>query len=336
MLIRLLQTLRDCHALGVIHRDIKPDNVILRDGKLDSPMLIDFGLAFGDALGPSDHSTVTEQGVGNRILILPEQLADPAAKRDPVSDITQVVGLLFILLFNKAPISLDHPKGLKPHERFEWRSRLSNLEKWQLDQLAIIFSTGFEQDPAQRWPSAERLIPELEVLTLDSPPPPRSRSVEERIKQLAGQANNSTNQLLLRMETLGVEIHQAVLHTADKLYNAYTQHITLVHAPGTNWEPATRRYRFQLSLQARLKGTPAQLISYTLLLFGTDICLYREVTRGYQPFIDAVFPGKDQGSAVSPPPGHLLRVPAFDPRAKEHIQTVVVGSTTRTHYPNCY
>jgi len=313
LLIRVLQTLHDCHGLGVIHRDIKPEHVILRDGALEAPILIDFGLAFGDELGPNDHSTATDQGVGNRFIILPEQWGDSAAKRDPISDITQVVGILFFLLFDKSPGSLAHGQNLKPHERFDWRSQLSTFEKWQLDQLALIFNTGFELDPAQRWPSAERLIAELEVLTLDSPPPPKSRPVEERIQQLRSQANNSTNQLLARLEMLGSEVWGAVTQTTDQISIEFSQYLSLVRAGAGILDAPERRYRFHLALQSRYKGTQ-QTIAYILQLRDSEVVVSRQfIEHGYM-----------QLRGQNPPSNTLLlSVPVFDPRAAEDIRAVI-------------
>jgi serine/threonine-protein kinase len=45
----LLEVLRHCHTNGVLHRDIKPDNIILRNGEIDEPVLIDFGMGVGGA-----------------------------------------------------------------------------------------------------------------------------------------------------------------------------------------------------------------------------------------------------------------------------------------------
>src|ERR1700722_18760821 len=146
VIIKLLETLRDCHKLGVIHRDIKPCHVILREGKLADPVLIDFGLAFGDDLGPSEFSTASAQGLGNRFIILPEQWSESAAKRLPASDLAQVVGLLFFLLIKQNPGILVDERNRKPHQRFQFREAISALAKWQINQLQRIFDIGFEYD----------------------------------------------------------------------------------------------------------------------------------------------------------------------------------------------
>src|SRR5205823_165431 len=50
IVINLLETLAHCHNEGPVHRDIKPDNVVLRDGDPSRPVLLDFGLTFNAEL----------------------------------------------------------------------------------------------------------------------------------------------------------------------------------------------------------------------------------------------------------------------------------------------
>ncbi len=64
MIIKVLAVLKFCHEQGVIHRDIKPCHVILRQGDPSDPVLIDFGLAFNEKTD-CEFETESDQGVGN-------------------------------------------------------------------------------------------------------------------------------------------------------------------------------------------------------------------------------------------------------------------------------
>ncbi len=69
--VGLVEALRDMHQVGVIHRDLKPDNVLLTE---DGPRVIDFGISRA-----TDHHTLTVTGriLGTPPYMSPEQLSAP-------------------------------------------------------------------------------------------------------------------------------------------------------------------------------------------------------------------------------------------------------------------
>jgi len=75
--IQLCNILVKCHEKGVLHRDIKPDNVVLRGVSAVDPILIDFGQSFNRDEVDNPRLTPAGQQLGNRFLHLPElQSAD--------------------------------------------------------------------------------------------------------------------------------------------------------------------------------------------------------------------------------------------------------------------
>ncbi len=76
--IGLLRGVRELQDLGILHRDIKPDNVALRTAGWDAPVLLDFGLA--RVLDMSAH-TVYPTRVGTAAYMAPEQLRGEPARR---------------------------------------------------------------------------------------------------------------------------------------------------------------------------------------------------------------------------------------------------------------
>jgi serine/threonine protein kinase len=193
---RLLDTLQFCHERDVIHRDIKPSHVILRDGRDDQPVLLDYGLSFNrpsaapafGANGDAEHN-----GNGNGHLAaapfiqLPEDHGRGADKHTDVSDLTQCAGVLFYLLTSARPGPLTDDRGRRPHEREAAQKLLAQLDATYREQLARIFDVAFTDDPGRRWQSAESLGAEIDRLQNPNLPGPedpvrgRARMIRRRL-----------------------------------------------------------------------------------------------------------------------------------------------------------
>lgn len=152
------KTLAYCHALGIYHRDIKPDNIILRDGNPVDPCLIDFGLSFNENEKIVVNVTPGWEQIGNRFLLLPELRVSQSNKHDPRSDVTTLVGLLIYALTGEEPSSLDDGSDAKPHQRPKEKEILGNLSPTKLRILNLIFDIGFNTDVNTRWQSIESLL----------------------------------------------------------------------------------------------------------------------------------------------------------------------------------
>ncbi len=148
--IQLSDILIYCHKSGILHRDIKQDNIILRGDSSSDPVLIDFGLSFNEEDTEQSPLTPDGQQLGNRLLHLPELQTGDSTKRYVESDISQVCAVLFYALTGKAPVQpIDH-EGLKPHQRASAKPMLAEIDS---PTLTSLFDKGFEQMFSKRFRS---------------------------------------------------------------------------------------------------------------------------------------------------------------------------------------
>jgi serine/threonine protein kinase len=168
--LKIVRIVKAAHAVDVLHRDIKPDNVVIReDAGVLTPFLVDFGMAHIDE--PDGFATHNSQEVGNRFMRLPEYNSGFDNKQDPRSDYTFCVGLLFFMLTKTNPSALLDESNNPPHQRRVERLLLreSGLDE---DRLLRFFDIGFQNDITKRFQTPEDLIAGLEGLLTTQPADP--------------------------------------------------------------------------------------------------------------------------------------------------------------------
>ncbi|QLI99657.1 serine/threonine-protein kinase [Streptomyces sp. NEAU-sy36] len=98
----LTEALRDIHRAGLVHRDLKPRNVLMTE---DGPRVIDFGIS---RAADNQNLTATGRMIGTPPFMSPEQLAAP---RDvtPASDVFSLGSLLVFAAVGTGPFDADSP-----------------------------------------------------------------------------------------------------------------------------------------------------------------------------------------------------------------------------------
>lgn len=165
---KIVETIAHMHELPLVHRDLKPDNVILRSESIAEPVVIDLGLAWSESRASDDFDTEFGQEMGNRFFRLPE-FAPGRAHRDPRSDVTLVAGLLLFMIAGRAPRILRDEHGRAPHEALlpDIAQELINDNRWP--KLKRVFNVAFQPEVEARYQSIADLRTSLSNLAPDTP-----------------------------------------------------------------------------------------------------------------------------------------------------------------------
>jgi serine/threonine-protein kinase len=157
----LLIILQECHLAGCVHRDVKPDNIILANSSPANVTLLDFGLNYHE-MPDIDFQTEHWQEVGNRFLRLPELSAGSRLKQDPRSDLSFAAGMLFYLLTGEHPDVLQDGEGRLPHQRSKPLVALRKIAGERFGYLASTFDSAFAPLLVDRYPNAENMLSKMD------------------------------------------------------------------------------------------------------------------------------------------------------------------------------
>jgi len=183
---QILAGLGAIHAAGIIHRDIKPQNVLI--GLDGSARVTDFGVAHGPLVGPlTTHGTT----VGTASYMAPEQAR--GGKLSPATDLYAVGVVLFELLTGRLPFEADNPMAVMlSHLQDPAPLPTSVAPGVQIPadvQTAVM--RALNKDPSQRFASADAMSKVLtEAIGSGGVAPPRSPSVDAATTQVSPVVTN--------------------------------------------------------------------------------------------------------------------------------------------------
>ncbi len=299
--LRILAIVDHCHSRGVVHRDIKPCHIILRDSSLDDPVLIDFGLAYHAELQPTDAGTKLGEGRGNRFFTGPEHMAgNPDVNRSPITDVTACLGLLFFSLTKQEPGVLRDHESRKPHNRVDLAQLLAGEPSWRRDILSKTFDIGFEWEPFRRWQGAEGLAARIEQLLSEQEP--TFSGLDTRLSELVAKADeDSPAKWIMLARPMGDELASLIERTTQLALEKTSTYLTIVANRSRSigeqiltYEIAILNRHDRTQIQVRLRG---------FLRGGQFVVSYVELGRarlpetvlgtfpiGHMAFIDEINP----------------------------------------------
>jgi non-specific serine/threonine protein kinase/serine/threonine-protein kinase len=214
LFIPVCQAIQHAHQKGIIHRDVKPSNVLvtLYDGK-PVPKVIDFGVAKAIDQRLTERTMFTQFGmfVGTFEYMAPEQAEMNALGVDTRSDIYSLGVLLYELLTGSTPLSHDkvrdavysevlrmikEEEAQRPSARLSTcatlpaiaaarktePSKLARLIRGELDWIVL---KCLEKDRARRYETANALVRDLQRFLADEPIEACPPSAAYRVSKLA-------------------------------------------------------------------------------------------------------------------------------------------------------
>jgi serine/threonine-protein kinase len=156
------EALAYAHSKGIVHRDIKPGNVLLNAGHA---LVADFGIA--RALeGSGETLTRTGLAVGTPQYMAPEQ-AMGDREVDGRADVYAVGAMLYEMLAGEPPFTGPSPRAILTRSMTESPRSLTSTRAGLLPSVDSVVAKALAKSPADRYPSAESLAQVLER-TLDA------------------------------------------------------------------------------------------------------------------------------------------------------------------------
>ena len=152
------EALAYAHQHGIVHRDIKPDNILL-SGR--HAMVTDFGVARAVTEASTEPTlAVTDLAFGTAAYMAPEQAAnDP--RLDHRADIYAVGVLACELLTGRPPFADSARQPTAPPQSTDVLEPLTRLRPDVPDALADVIMKCLANEPADRWQSADELLARL-------------------------------------------------------------------------------------------------------------------------------------------------------------------------------
>ena len=153
--MQILKALQHAHDRGIVHRDIKPQNVmLLSDGTIK---VMDFGIA---RFNRETDKTMSEKAIGSVHYISPEQARGDVT--DERSDIYSIGIMMYEMLAGKKPFDGDSPVAIALMHMQSNAKKMSDINKSIPEGLEEITEKAMQKEPSKRYQTAGEMMKDIE------------------------------------------------------------------------------------------------------------------------------------------------------------------------------
>lgn len=159
LLATIARAVHHAHERGILHRDLKPGNVLL-DGDNPTPYVSDFGIA--KWVGRESRLTLASSALGTPHYIAPEQAAGASQKLTAAADVYSLGAILYQLLAGRPPFVADTPLETLQLSRETAPPPLRSFVPAVPRDLEVICFKCLAKEPSAQYGSAKALAEDLE------------------------------------------------------------------------------------------------------------------------------------------------------------------------------
>lgn len=158
--VQILRALQHAHDKGIVHRDIKPQNImLLEDGTIK---VADFGIA---RFARASQHTVTDKAIGSVHYISPEQAKGEVT--DEKSDIYSIGVMLYEMTTGTLPFDADTPISVALKQIQSKAKHPRKINPDIPEGLEDITIRAMQKDPARRYQSAAEMLRDIDEFKRD-------------------------------------------------------------------------------------------------------------------------------------------------------------------------
>ncbi|MCP3915071.1 MAG: protein kinase [bacterium] len=155
---RVAHALHVAHEAGVVHRDVKPGNLMVTPQ--GAPVVLDFGLA-REISGHLQSITRTGELFGTMAYVAPEQLAGRHEEVDGRADVHALATVLFECVTLRKPFDAEAHEALRHQILHETPAPARTLNPRLPRDLEVVLGAALEKDPSRRYQTARAFADDL-------------------------------------------------------------------------------------------------------------------------------------------------------------------------------